>query len=486
MKVLIVSTNRCAEPVPVMPLGACMVAEAAQRDGHDVRVLDLMFARRPGRALASELAAFVPGAVAVSVRNIDNGRMAAPQSYCGDLASLVGTVRSATAAPVIIGGGAVSVMTESLLRLTCADWAVPGEGEATFPRLLAALAAGDDPRAVPGVAWLADDALQVAPGREPCDLSGPVSPDFARWTDVRAYLRRFAAVPVQTKRGCPFECNYCTYRILEGGTYRLRRPEAVADAVRGLATQGWREIDFVDNVFNSPYDHAMAVCNALADMGAPARLQTVDMNPAFVDDRLLAAMDRAGFVGIGIAAESAVDPVLQGLGKNYGAEQVRQAADAVGRSGLPCLWAFLLGGPGETEETARETLRFAADILRPCDAAFLSVGIRIYPGTALEGIAREQGMATRPTDDPLDPAFYVAPDLGADRLIELAREALAAEPGFLALDLAPMPMLPVMQRLARRLGFRPPIWRHTRLVRRALGVLGLGGARWRQKTVGQE
>ena len=85
------------------------------------------------------------------------------------------------------------------------------------------------------------------------------------------------------------------------------------------------------------------------------------MSPEFVDDRLLAAMARAGFVGLGVSPESAVDSVLAGLGKSFGADSVRAAADAVRRSGMPCLWAFLLGGPGETEQSAQETLRFAAD-----------------------------------------------------------------------------------------------------------------------------
>ena len=78
MRVLIVSTNRCREPVPVMPIGACVVAEAAERAGHTVRVLDMMFVRRPMRALRRALDAFAPDVVGVSARNIDNADMLAP------------------------------------------------------------------------------------------------------------------------------------------------------------------------------------------------------------------------------------------------------------------------------------------------------------------------------------------------------------------------------------------------------------------------
>ncbi len=60
MNVFLVSTNRNHHPVPVMPIGACIVAEAAERAGHRVRLLDLMFCRDTEDALVYELAAFKP------------------------------------------------------------------------------------------------------------------------------------------------------------------------------------------------------------------------------------------------------------------------------------------------------------------------------------------------------------------------------------------------------------------------------------------
>ncbi len=97
----------------------------------------------------------------------------------------------------------------------------------------------------------------------------------------------------------------------------------------------------------------------------PVRLQTLELNPAFIDDRLLGAMARAGFVGVGVTAESAADPALAGMRKGFTADQVERAAAAIRRSPLPCLWIFMLGGPGETSATVMESLRFAQRTLRP-------------------------------------------------------------------------------------------------------------------------
>ncbi|HEX9113776.1 MAG TPA: B12-binding domain-containing radical SAM protein, partial [Nitrospirota bacterium] len=55
MNVLIICTNRNKLPVPVLPSGACMIAEAAERAGHSVRLLDLMFQPDPLRAIKAEL-----------------------------------------------------------------------------------------------------------------------------------------------------------------------------------------------------------------------------------------------------------------------------------------------------------------------------------------------------------------------------------------------------------------------------------------------
>ena len=133
MNVLIVATNHYSRPVPVMPVGACMVAEAAELAGHKVRVLDLMFDQNPLNTLELELNKSNPDFIGLSVRNIDNNDMQNPVPFFKDLKPLMDTIRSKTPAPVVLGGAAVSVMPEELLRYTGANWAVLGDGEVSSP-----------------------------------------------------------------------------------------------------------------------------------------------------------------------------------------------------------------------------------------------------------------------------------------------------------------------------------------------------------------
>ena len=466
------STNRSSLPVPVMPIGACMVAEAAERAGHNVRVLDLIFERDPLRALEFELTRTSPDIVGLSIRNIDNNDMQTPVAFFKDLIPLVDTIHRTSQATVVLGGSAVNLMPEELLFYTGADWAVLGDGEVVFPKLLEKLLSGETPEHIPGIAWIEDNDFRKNSCPSSRISNGCLTPNFHRWIDVHAYQLRLSTVPIQTKLGCHFKCVYCTYRKIEGNNYRLFDSESVVDTVKRFISQGLWDFEFVDNVFNSPYEHAMSICEGLARIGHGIRLQSLMLNPLFIDNDLITAMEQAGFTGIGITAESASDNVLKGLRKGFTAEDVCKAAHVIKHHKLPCLWLFMLGGPGETKATVRETLRFAESFIRPIDVAFFNIGIRVYPGTELESIARKQGLLSLSSREMLEPVFYVSPEIEFDWLIKKTKNSVNTHMNFINSNSISLPFLPTINRLGYRLGIRPPLWRHTRFVRRGLRVLG--------------
>jgi radical SAM superfamily enzyme YgiQ (UPF0313 family) len=474
MNVLIIATNRNKLPVAVMPFGACLVADAAEKAGHSVQLVDLMFARDPVRELEKALRARPTDVVGFSVRNIDNNDMRHPVLFFEELSPLLRTVRAlAPGTPVILGGAALGVMPEEFLRYTGADYAVPGYGRSVFPQVLAALAGKRNAKAVPGVAWLENGRYTESARHDDKYSAECFVPDFTRWLDTAAYASRLSAAPLQTKQGCPFNCVYCTYNMSEGRDYRLFSPGSVVHAVKKSVDRGLREIEIVDNVFNSPYEHAMAVCKELAHARTGARLQTVELNPQFVDDHLLDAMELAGFTGVGITAESAADRVLKGLGKSYTSQEVKRAALAVSRHRLPAIWMFMLGGPGETQETVVQTLRFAADYIRPKDTAFFNVGVRIYPGTKLEQIARKQGVLMLPRSEMFRPVNYVSPSVGGEWIVESVQAAMEKHYNFINSDSLSLKFLPGMYRVGSLLGFTPPLWRHISSLRRGFRFLGV-------------
>ncbi len=473
MKILLVSTNRNTLPMPVMPIGACIVAHAAERAGHTVSFLDLMFTKDPLADIESVLTHWNPDVVGLSVRNIDNNDMRGTVFFLNELTSVVDVIRKRTSAPIIMGGAALGVMPEQILRLAPDTFAVVGDGEMVFPRLLDRISRGERFSDLPGVAYIENGLFRrnnsAASGfSETCP-----TPDYHRWLNTRTYRSQMATVPIQTKTGCQFQCVYCTYPKIEGSVCRLKEPGSIADTVVRLAATGLRDIEFVDSVFNTPLRHAMEVCEALTRVRHKARLQCLEINPRDFDDELVKAMEQAGFVGMGITLESASDPVLQGLRKGFTSREVHLAAEVVRRHRIPCAWIFLLGGPGETKETVRETLQFAGKYIRPMDVAFFNTGIRIYPGTELESIARMQGVLSLSPDKMLSPVFYVSPDVDADWMERELKNSMNIRMNFINMASMGHSLLPAIHRISNKLGLRPPLWRYTRIIRRGLRFAGM-------------
>ena len=472
MNILIISTNQSKQPFPVMPVGACIIAEAAEKAGHKVRLLDLMFCEDPLHAITSELQRSEYDLIGLSVRNIDNNDMKSPVEFFSDLPLLIKVIRQNSLASIVLGGSAISVMPEELLRYSEAPLAVLGDGEMVFPELLRALSNGKNLERISGIATYEDNVFRKTDSLPPL-LRSCFVPDFHRWVNVKAYLSNLSTVPVQSKRGCPYRCVYCTYPMGEGRDYRLCEPESVVDAIKRSASSGLRDFEFVDNVFNSPYEHAMAICEALSRVDLNVCLQSLELNPLFIDDDLLSAMEHAGFVGIGITAESASAVVLSGLKKGFTTEHVYRAAEVVRRHKVPCVWIFMLGGPGETEETVRETLNFAEKYIRPQDVAFFNIGIRIYPGTELEHLAREQGTLTLPREEMLNPVFYVSTQLNVKWLTTELQAAMDTHMNYISADSLSFPYLSSIHRFGYRLGIKPPLWKYTRSIRRGLRFFGV-------------
>jgi radical SAM superfamily enzyme YgiQ (UPF0313 family) len=470
MKVLLICTNRYRNPEPVMPFGACLVAEAAERAGRRVTLLDLMFENNPIDSVLSALRREKPDVIGISVRNIDNTDMRKPVRFFEDFKSVVDTVRGETDAPVILGGAAVGVMPEALLRYSRASCAVLGDGETIFPMLLAAIERGDGWDSVPGVGWIERGEFKKSGSATHGNFNVCWTPQFHRWIDVGAYRSHLSTVPIQTKRGCPYNCVYCTYHALEGESYRLCAPESVADTVDFLSRHGYKDIEIVDNVFNSPYKHAFEICEAVAGRACGARLQSLEMIPSFIDDELLTAMRKAGFCGMGITAESASDRVLHRLRKGFTSEAIHKAAEVLRRHSIPCIWIFMFGAPGENESTVMETLHFIERGVRPHDTVFFIEGVRVYPNTELERIAREEGQLQCPPEAMLQPVFYLSTEVDRKWLSNKLKEFMATHLNCINSDSIGLPFLPLIHRYSYILGIRPPLWRYTRHLRRLLRI----------------
>jgi len=472
-RVLLVSTNRERQPYPVVPNGLACVASALDAAGHNVRFVDLCFARDPARTAADAARAFRPDIIGVSVRNIDNSDAIALRHYTPEARDVMHALRQAApAAKIVAGGAAFGVAPEALFRDLGVDYAVAGDGERASVALINALCAGQEVEAIPGLVRERNGRVTFTPPGEDADLDSLPRPALHRWIDLARYQRHGATIPIQTKRGCVYKCVYCTYRNVEGWGYRTRDPELVADEIEELKIRaGVHHFDFVDSTFNSPPGHALQVCEAITRRKLGVHLDTTNFTPATASPELLTAMRHAGFRTLGISAESASDAVLARLEKGFNAAKVREVAARVEAHGIKTLWIFLVGGPGETTETVEETLTFAKWRLERGDAVYTTVGLRIYPGTTLHRIAIAEG--TVPADSTLlDPTFYFSSSLSFDAAVARLKRFAADHPRFMFSADSRSIVLPYLTRAASVLRLPRPHWQYMGLFQRVARAIG--------------
>ena len=471
MRVLLVYWNPSRELLPAPPIGLAYVASATRRAGHDVRVLDLVGRRRPLEALRARVAAAAPDVVGLSIRNIDNVVRQRPAWHLEDAGRLAAAVRASSAARIVLGGPAVSVLGARVLAHVDGDFAVVGEGEEAFPRLLAALASGGGAAAIPGVCTRAGDGPPAEPARLPrFGASG-----LEDWIDWRPYARAGATWPIQTKRGCGLACSYCAYPAVEGRVARRRAPADVADEIeRVRARVGPRTFEVVDSTFNVPPEHAEALCEELVRRRLRVRLTAMGVNPLGASARLFALMRRAGFNSMMITPEAASETMLRSLRKGFGVEEVRETARLARDSGLASMWFFMLGGPGETRETVEETLSFVERHLDwPACVSIFMTGIRVLPGTALARDAVAAG-ALAAERDLAEPTFYLSPLVDEDWMLGRINRAMRRTPAIVhAAEEGMSTYERVVDRALAALGVAPPYWRFLPLLLRVPPVPAL-------------
>jgi radical SAM superfamily enzyme YgiQ (UPF0313 family) len=401
MRVLLISANREEINMRAWPLGAACVAEATRRAGHDVRLLDLMHADPPGPALRKAVEDFRPELIGVSVRNVDDQNMADPKFFLNEVRGLISLCRTLTNVPIVLGGAGYSIYPTSLLEYLAVDMGIQGEGEIAFPALLERLQKREDLSGVPGL--FISGAGSLGSRRFEKDL------DMLSLPDTR-FLPNHAAgddefwLPVQTRRGCPMNCSYCSTAAIEGCTLRKRSPDAVVRWIAKCVKQGFRRYYFVDNTFNLPPSYAKKLCSEVAAAGMGITWRCI-IYPVRMDVALTRLMAVAGCKEVAVGFESGSELILHAMHKRFKPDDVRQVCTTLGKQGIRRVGFLMLGGPGETKASALESLTFADSL--HLDMMKVTVGIRIYPYTALAKTAVEERLIGE-DDELLTPRFYVA------------------------------------------------------------------------------
>ena len=446
MKVLLVSANRERSPYPVFPLGLAYLAGPLASAGHQLSSLDLCFTPDPERAVADAVADFAAEILVISIRNIDNVTFPLSRSYLDGIRNIIDHCRGRV--PVIVGGSGFSIMPCEMLAFLDADYGVVGEGEEILPRLLEHIAGGIDPAGLPGVVCRGDSGFIA-----PLMVETIGTPDRGLFS-VERYHREGGMANVQTKRGCPFSCCYCTYPLLEGKRTRLRPIADIVAELRQLVAQyGVSYVYFVDDIFNYPPDFAERLCRAIVAERLPINWSAF-INPDFMTPSLMQAMAEAGCDAVEFGTDSGSPAMLKNLGKSFTVDAVRSSSRLCREFGMDFAHYILFGGPGETRETIQDSFELM-DEVSPT-AVIAMTGIRVFPGTAIHLLAIAEGLLT--TESPmLEPVFYISPSI-RESLCDIVIQLSAQRRNWIAPGLE-INVSDAMLEAMRHFQVRGPLWK---------------------------
>jgi len=397
MRVLLVSANQAEIGMRTVPLGMGCVASALRQGGHSVQVLDLMGVKDTSSTLAEAIRGFRPEVIGISLRNIDDQNMRSPRLLITEANKVIERVRGLSSAPIVLGGAGYSIFPEAVLNRSAADMGICGEGEEAFNMLLTRLETKQSPAGIPGLC-ARSGGLQSKNFVKDLDLLPLPDADLIGLPAGDA-----AILPVQTRRGCPMDCSYCSTASIEGSTIRKRSPKKVVEWIARWAKGGVHQLYFVDNTFNLPASYARELCTELIRASLGVTWRSI-IYPYKMDESLAAAMSEAGCKEAAIGFESGCVRILRAMNKRFRLEDVTLTCKVLRGSGIRRMGFLLLGGPGETRRSVEESLTFADSL--DLDALKITIGIRIYPHTRLADHARREGVVGD-EDDLLIPRFYL-------------------------------------------------------------------------------
>lgn len=334
------------------PLSMAWVAAIAEKHGHTACIVDARTLRLSMEETLEILKGFRPDLL---------GFMMSTYMFRETL-EWIRFLKKNLRVPVVVGGYNLRVYPRESVAPPEIDFGVVEQAYYTFPALLREIEGERRFENVPGLAYKNGPEIAVTP--HPQKIVFDEFPHPARhllpnhlYAEFPTERKNFTVMV--TSLGCPMRCTFCEAGRTE---YNPRSAATVIDEIQECYDRfGVREIDIFDYEFPMVRQRTLAICRELQrrqldlTWACRSRIDTVD-------GEVLTEMQRAGCRRIYFGIESGVQEILDRVNKGITLKQVRQTIGIAKDLGIKPLGFFLIGAPGETRETVRETVRFAKSL----------------------------------------------------------------------------------------------------------------------------
>jgi radical SAM superfamily enzyme YgiQ (UPF0313 family) len=319
-----------------------------------------------------------------------------------DSFEVIEAVKSIDAKIITLYGGphATPAAEDTLTHVRGLDAVVRNEGELTTLEIMQRLKRDRkiDYSKIAGVSFREHGAVVHTPSRSHLKNLDDLPPPAWHLYKLDHYQQNleYLNVPAHvmlTSRGCPFNCSFCSARLLWGNRYATRSAGSVADELQYMAdkhsVQGFK---IFDSTFTVNRKHVLSICRELKKRGLDNLPWECEIRADTVDRELLKTMKDAGCYYVDMGLESASPRVLKQICKGVSLQQVENVIGWCNEIDLMVKLFLTWGHPTETYQEALETYRFTEKYRSRVHRFSSHVGIMIYPGTGVESYARDHGL----------------------------------------------------------------------------------------------
>jgi radical SAM superfamily enzyme YgiQ (UPF0313 family) len=233
---------------------------------------------------------------------------------------------------------------------------------------------------IKGVAWRNCDTIEVNFPRPFIQTLDDMPIPMHELLPLKKYRMPLIKGPftfIVTSRGCPAGCTYCIKHVSYQYSTRLRSPELLLEEMWKLKKLGINNIHMYADLFTVNRDQVVNLCKLMIEEKIDIKW-TCNSRVDYVDEEMLSLMGQAGCWFISWGIESANEQILRNVRKGATREKAVRALRWAKNAGINNWGYFIIGLPGETEETIQETIEFAKQL--PLDIALFHVAAP-YPGT---------------------------------------------------------------------------------------------------------
>ncbi|MCA1793358.1 MAG: radical SAM protein, partial [Desulfobacteraceae bacterium] len=329
------------------------------------------------------------------------------------LIRLVAIVRQQTDALVVAGGGGFNYFPSDWLFCLDIDFGLVGECEVSFPQFLDACSHEKALRLVPGIIIRSGENMYTRPWQESTPLDAMPLPAYHLF-DTSIYNRMNVPWGMVTKRGCSFGCSYCSSSFAPGQEYRFKSLDRIMKEIHHIKDNtGASAVNFCDTSFNCPITHVKALCRTLTEAKIDIDWRSGTFKPLGISPEFCKLLALSGCTFAGLSIETACSRLLANMNRGYRKDDIRSALDNLGESGIDHGISLVIGGPGETMASIRETFDLV-ESYPDIKAVWINIGVfglkrhmeNMMP--ASEKSSQKPGL--------FQDAWYISPELDPDEM----------------------------------------------------------------------